>query len=331
MRFCAVLCLLLLTGCGKPAGWHEETRLLYYGIPVSVKFFPADQQLASEVWQVLESVDVHFNDYKQGTEVSRLNAAASGKPLAVSADMAEALQHSFLAFGLTEGAFDITMAPIRKLWKACAQSGNLPGDEAIAAAVQASGMEALELKEQTLTKHAERTLDFGGIIKGIAVDRALALLQRGGATSAFVQVGGETGVFGLSRRAEPFRLGIQHPLDETTLWGAIEAPQHALSLSTSGNYRQPVQVGDKTYYHIFDPRTGQPADTHVLSVSVVFAQSGRNGLADALATAGAVLGKDLLPIAVAQGAEALVILSEGGEPVAHATAGWQAMEVQLGP
>jgi thiamine biosynthesis lipoprotein len=86
----------------------------------------------------------------------------------------------------------------------------------------------------------------------------------------------------------------------------------------------PIRIGDRDYYHIVDPRTGQPVDTHVLSVSILFPEAGRNGLADGLSTAGAVLGPDAtLKLVTSLGGQALVLVRgpDGGIAV-HQTAGF---------
>ena len=136
------------------------------------------------------------------------------------------------------------------------------------------------------------SLDFGGIIKGYAVDRAVALLKSRGAASGLVQVGGEIRAFGTSPDSRPWRVGVRDPLDEGGVEGVVMATGD-LAISTSANYEQPVRVGGVDYYHIFDPRTGAPVDTRLLSVTVVLDQGEwPNAIADALSTGVAVLGPE---------------------------------------
>ncbi|MHC4251363.1 MAG: FAD:protein FMN transferase, partial [Planctomycetota bacterium] len=120
------------------------------------------------------------------------------------------------------------------------------------------------------------------------------------------------------------------PLDDRALWTAIADPGKGLSCATSGNYFSPIVIGGKPYYHIIDPRTGRPVDTRTLSVTVAFPQTGRNGLADALSTAGAVLGPErAVALAEELGAEALVVYVESdaddAEPLEAKTPGWDAL------
>ena len=185
-------------------------------------------------------------------------------------------------------------------------------------------LKKVRLDGTTLTVNAPcLRFDFGGIVKGIAVDRVTAMLRDAGRTAALVQIGGETAAWGISPRGKPHVIGVQHPTVLGELWTAIVDRGEGISCATSGNYRQPVVIGGKTYYHIIDPSTGMPVDIHTLSVSVAFRRTGANTLADVLTTAGAVMGpKRFLPLAKKLGAEALLIVATPHGPVEHATDGW---------
>lgn len=322
--------LLLLAGCGKnetapPRGpsWHDQSELLYYGIPVRVSFTPDNTALGEEIWTYLRKVDDIFNDYRPESEISRLNA---GGGFAQSAALIDALRTSQQAHKACGGAFDITVRPLRELWRQAAESGTLPTSAEIAAALKTCGMSKLKVTDAGALLEDGATVDLGGIIKGIALDKVHAMLVAGGAESALVQIGGETVTFGISQRGKPHAIGIQHPVALGELWTAVEDPGSGFSLSTSGNYRQPIVIEGETYYHIFDPRTGKPVPTPVLSVSIVIPKPGNNWLTDSLATAGAVLGPDrALPLIASHGGEALFLVQEGEEIVERSTEGWSAL------
>jgi thiamine biosynthesis lipoprotein len=320
--------LLFLAGCSKPAppsgpAWHDQSELLYYGIPVRVSFAPDSPSLASEIWAYLREVDDIFNDYRPDSEISRLNA---GEEFVHSAALIDALQTSQDAHRACGGAFDITVRPLRKLWRQAETTGKLPTQAEIAAALQHCGMRKVTVTDEQIELTDGATLDLGGIIKGIALDRVYQMLVAGGTESALVQIGGETVTFGISQRGKPHAIGIQHPESLGELWTAVHDPGTGFSLSTSGNYRQPIIIEGQTYYHIFDPRTGKPVPTPVLSVSIVVPKPGHNWLTDSLATAGAVLGPDrALKLITAQGAEALFLLREGDQIIERTTPGWDAL------
>jgi thiamine biosynthesis lipoprotein len=286
---------------------------------------------------VLENIDDVYNVHRTDSEAGKLNAAlgrgALPRGVRVSADLAEALGLSFEAHRLTDGAFDITVKPLIDLWRGAAKAKVPPADAEVAKTLARSGMAKLRLEGDRLISSAPGvSLDFGGIVKGIAVDRVVAMLKSGGARSGLVQVGGETACWGLSsKRGKPHVVGVRHPLaplDGRALWTAIADPGTGLSCATSGNYFSPIVIGGKPYYHIIDPRSGHPVDTRTLSVTIAFPSTGKNSLADALSTAGAVLGPEKA-IALAQrlGAEALVIYieTEGTDPREAKTPGWDAL------
>lgn len=320
--------LLLLVITPAPAedtpAWYGECRPLWSDIPVQVRFTPPDQGLADEVWRYLDSVDQVFNDWRDDSELGRINLAGPGTH-DLSPELAEAFADAARLNAVTDRAFDITVGPLRRLWRDAARRNAMPADEAVAAARAALGPDVWTIAGRRLTVRGPGVkFDFGGVVKGMAVDRVMQRLITAGRRAALVQCGGETGCFGLSPRGRAHVLGIPHPdrADEEN-WCAIADTGRGLSGSTSGNYRQPVIIAGKPYYHIFDPRTGLPIDDQVLSVSVVFPANGRNGLADALTKVGAVLGHArLLPLVESLGGQALVLMRAGDRIVEHASPGW---------
>ncbi len=333
-----VLCLPFLLGAlwaaeGNPA-WTQESRELYYGIPVQVNFSPADPALAAKVWTALEAIDPVYNDFKPGSEISRINAGGPGTyPL--SGDLAEAFALAGKARELSGGTCEITVGPLRRLWRGAEKNQKAPEPQAIAAALKKIGPATYRLTGNTLEKLVDGVqFDFGGVVKGMAVDRAIAILRQAKVTSALVQCGGETGCFGQSPHVRPFRLGIPHPDDpDGDSWCRLACPESGFSGSTSGNYRQPVVIGGTTYYHIYDPRTGLPTDTHVLSASVAFpGVTGKNGLADAMTKCIAIRGPAGIPAIEALGAEALVLVRQAdGTIAAHRSAGWDRLLLPSDP
>jgi FAD:protein FMN transferase len=296
--------------------------MLYFGIPVRVSFSPNNDTLAKEIWTYLRRVDDVFNDYRPDSEISRLNAGEAAN----SAELIAALRTSQKAHQACGGAFDITVRPLRELWRQAEKAGVLPTNAEIAAALTRCGMRRITVTDDSISLADGVTVDLGGIIKGIAIDHVYTMLVEAGAEAALIQIGGETMAFGMSQRGKPHAIGIQHPVELGQLWAAVRDPGTGFSLSTSGNYRQPIVIGGEKYYHIFDPRTGKPVPSGVLSVSILVPKPGQNWLSDSLATAGAVLGPErALQLIGSQGAEALILVREDGEIVEHATKGWEAL------
>ena len=216
-------------------------------------------------------VDAFLSNYKQDSELSRINEEADAGAVALSPEMTSLLAQCLAYSRLTEGGFDITVGPLMETWGFVKGSGRLPGTLALALARQEIGYQHVELDQDHRTVRFGRSgmkLDPGGIGKGYAVDRMVAILRRAGVQRAFVSAG----------NSSLYALGS--PPDEPRGWYVrIRAPKDAAeaiaevylknqSLSTSGYYEKFFEAEGKLYSHIMDPRTGMPAEG-VLTVSVV--------------------------------------------------------------
>lgn len=304
--------------------WHQHRRLLYAGIPVSVAFAPLDYALAEEVWAGFERIDAIFNDHRDDSEIGRINAAGGGD-FELSADLAAAFDLGERLERLTGGAFRLTTGPLRRLWRLAAATGQAPDPAALesARAAMADGTWCRNGRMLTVSHPAVR-FDFGALAKGFAVDQAMLALARRGAANALVQCGGETACCGLSPHGRPHILGIPDPLaPDERLCARLSDRGAGISASTSANYRNPLQTAAQPSHHIYQPANGRPADTRVLSVTVVFPRWGCNALADGLATAGTVAGwEKLVGMAAQAGAEAMAIIRENDHPTRLQTRGW---------
>ncbi len=321
-----IFLILTVAGCRQSGRWYQEIRDLYYGIPVQVRYYPANEQLTRRVWDYLESIDDVFNDYKAGSEISAINRRDAAGDVTLSPMLADAFGKAQQAWQFSEGVFDITCAPIRNLWKQAAKQGSLPSDAEVAAVRERCGLNRVELDGNRLTlSKAGLQFDFGGIVKGMIADHVVEMLKVGGAQSALVQIGGETAAFGSSQKKRPFLIAIQHPEVRDGVWGVVQDPGTGLSTSTSGNYENPIRINGQVFYHIVDPRTGYPAKTQIVSVSIAFPQTGKNWLADALSTTGVLLGPEkTFEIIKPFGGEAMFLLKESnGELREVSSSGWK--------
>jgi hypothetical protein len=144
--------------------------MLYFGIPVRVSFSPNNDTLAKEIWTYLRRVDDVFNDYRPDSEISRLNAGEAAN----SAELIAALRTSQKAHQACGGAFDITVRPLRELWRQAEKAGVLPTNAEIAAALTRCGMRRITVTDDSISLADGVTVDLGGIIKGIAIDHVSA-------------------------------------------------------------------------------------------------------------------------------------------------------------
>ena len=190
-RTALLLCVIALSGCApdaekkerrptpavpaptEPSTWSSKQRELYFGIPVQVRFQPADAALEHNIWAYLEKVDEVFNDYREDSETGRLNATlANGREAQVSGELAEALRFAGRAYHKTDGAFDVTIGPLRDLWREAARKETLPKAEAIKRARDRCGFDKVKLDGRTVrTAVRGMRFDFGGCINVLTSER----------------------------------------------------------------------------------------------------------------------------------------------------------------
>jgi thiamine biosynthesis lipoprotein len=193
----------------------------------------------------------------------------------------------------TEGNFDPTMWPIKQLWQNAEKNQQIPSETDITKALQQTGFDKIKLHEKNensmkLENHPVK-FDFGGVVKGYAVDQVRQILLDCGITAGLVQLGGEISAFGKNNET-PWRIGVQHPKQMDKVWGIISS-YGDLRVSTSGNYRQPININGQSFYHIFSPLTGKPVSEKVLGVTTLSINGkSSNAELDGIATAITVMG-----------------------------------------
>ena len=229
-------------------------------------------------------LDQLLSRYQPGSDVERINNAKA--TIDVAPETAAVLRLGLDVSKKSQGAFDLSLGHLKKLWGFEQENPHVPDPAAVKAALKGIGPEALDLVGTQLRKRQpELSVDFGGIAKGYIVDRAIDVLKRHGVESASVNAGGDMYLLGY-HQDRPWRIGIQHPRHPNQTLDILTV--HDRAVVTSGDYEQFFVEGGTRYHHLLDPQTGYPAR---LSQSVtVVADS--VALADALATALFVLGPD---------------------------------------
>lgn len=190
---------------------------------------------------------------------------------------------------LSNGAWDITVGPIVKLWNIKpGQDNKVPGSKEIEQALDLVSYKKMHLDEGKVSFEKDGMFaDYGGIAKGYAADKLAAMLRDRGVENAFINLGGDIYALGKNMIKEsPWTFGIQDPLAPMgTYLATIKLADK--SLVTSGSYERFFEEAGKIYHHLFDPRTGWPAENDLMSVSLISPTSLEG---DALATAAFVLG-----------------------------------------
>ncbi len=288
-----VMALLGFLPCAH-AAWFEKSAPIM-GTRVYVNVWHKDEKLAQaaieHVFEVMRGVDARLSPYKPDSDLSRLNRVAAKRPVVLTRELLLLLEKSQWAYGVTDGAFDITFASVGRLYDY--REKRLPSPEQIQQLLPALSTAHLAFDKAHNTLrflHPEVALDLGGIAKGYAVDLAIEALKKRGIQHAYVSAGGDSRALG-NRGDRPWLIGIKHPRPSKALGEAgtvITLPVDNLSVSTSGDYERffiDEKSGDRIH-HIINPKTGASA-SGVMSVTVI----GPEGLTtDPLSTAIFVLG-----------------------------------------
>jgi FAD:protein FMN transferase len=224
--------------------------------------------------------------YQADSELVTLNSRDVGYPVAISETLSDVLSAAARFSALSDGAFDVSIQPLVDVWGFYhVKRAQVPTPNLMEQARERVGPNrwqvARDARTATLTRGTR--LDLGGVAKGYAVDRVIALLRARDVPAAFVNLGGNIAVLGQAPGGRAWRVGIEHPR-EPKLMGHIELWRGAVA--TSGDYDRYFMMNGKRYNHIIDPRTGQPVQgIYAFTVIAPTATA-----ADALSTAAFVLG-----------------------------------------
>lgn len=309
---------LLCTGCGGAE--TAEAADTAMGTVIRQKIYGGDKEVLEENQRLLEEMERDLLSWRLETsEIYRINeTAGSPEGVVVSERLSPILSECLALSEKSEGAFDITIGGVTRLWNldVWAASENqdafeVPEEAAIRAALENCGSGKLHWEEEKslLYLPEKMSLDLGAVGKGIALDGLLQKLQENKKVSgAVISVGGSVLVYGEKPDGSSFRIGIVNPFQPSEYLGTLEL-KGEWCVSTSGDYERYVEKDGKRYHHIINPDTGYPAESGLCSVTVL---SGSGFLSDALSTACFVLGSERgKALAESYGAEAVFVEKDG--------------------
>lgn len=238
------------------------------------------QRAARDAIGEIRRIEAKYSRYLPDSVVSLINAAAgSGRRVSVDEETRGLLLFAARLHEASGGLFDVTSGVLRRAWDFSRRQ--LPSTAEIEALLPRVGWHRVDWSEQgLLLPLAGMEIDFGGLGKEYAADRAAAVLHRHGLRHGYVNLGGDIRLIGPQPDGSGWRLGIQHPrrpgetIDQLELQGG--------ALATSGDYERFMDVGGRRYCHLLDPRSGWPVG-HWQSVSVVAPTCAAAGAASTLA------------------------------------------------
>lgn len=284
--------IVLAVPAAEPALQRYQATEIHMGTSFTIALYAADEPHATRALTAafarIRALDQTLTDYDDASELSRLSAVSpTSQPVPVSEDLWLALAAADRFSRLSDGAFDITVGPLTRLWRRSRRQRELPTAERLAAARAAVGYQHLRLHPETRSVELLRPqmrLDMGGIGQGFAADAALDVLRREGITRAIVNASGDLRAGDPPPDAAGWKVGIA-PLNPQAPPSRFLLLSRA-AVSTSGDAFQFVEIAGRRYAHIVDPRTGLGI-TDRSSVTIVAPDC---TTADALATAVCVLG-----------------------------------------
>ena len=249
-----------------------------------------DDDLHAEVVAKLKEVDAALSMFNEQSTISKINNNEAVKPDKMFLDVFQLAQQISQD---TQGAFDITVAPLVNIWGFGFKHGQEPTTHAIDSLRQFIGYQKVSYNGKTIQKQDPRImLDCSAIAKGYGTDVVARLLDEKGITNYLVEIGGEVVTRGISEKRVPWKIGVTKPTDDSLHVGndlqtVLNVTDKAMA--TSGNYRNFYYKGGRKYAHTIDPKTGRPVQHNILSATVLCNQCAK---ADAYATAFMVMGLD---------------------------------------
>jgi thiamine biosynthesis lipoprotein len=266
--------LALLICLPLNAAWHSDAQDIM-GTRVNVTLWHIDpeqgRKAVAAVMAEMRRIDADYSPYRETSQLSRVNRlaplASVTKPLDIPAELALLLDKSLYYGRLSEGAFDITFASLGRYYDY--RAGQKPSAQQQQELLPVINYQLVKLDLQTRQvyfEHPKIYLDLGGIAKGYAVDRAIAIVQELGIEHASISAGGDSRVLG-DKQGRPWMVGIKNPRSDKGV--AITLPLQDCAISTSGDYERYFIDSDGTrVHHILNPRTGESA-SGIASVSVI--------------------------------------------------------------
>lgn len=238
----------------------------------------------------ISRIESLISSWDKNSQTSLINNSAGIRPVQVDKELFELISRSIKISALTQGAFDISYAPMDKLWYFDKEMEKLPTAQQIAQSVSKVGYENIIINEKKRTVFLNKKgmkIGFGAIGKGYAADKAKDILIQNDVKSGIINASGDLTAWGQKPSGDDWMVAVVNPLNKNKVFSWL--PIKNSSIVTSGNYEKFITVDGKSYSHIIDPRTGYPSEG-ILSVTII---SQNAELADALATSVFVLGTDI--------------------------------------
>jgi len=230
----------------------------------------APDEVAARTWSdaaiaEVRRIETKYSRYRDDSVTTAINRAAGGAAISVDAETASLLDFAAELHAQSDGVFDLTSGVLRRAWDF--KTGRVPSQATLDQLLPRVGWSNVQWHSPELRLRAAMEIDFGGIGKEYAADRAAAIVVELGGQHGLVNLGGDVRVIGSHADGSPWRLAVQDPRGEPGATIAYLNVPHG-AMATSGDYERYFEHEGRRYSHLLDPRTGWPVE-HWRSVSVL--------------------------------------------------------------
>lgn len=277
----------LFASCSARGGTPRTEQVLGTVCTINA-YTDGTDALYAELFARLTQIDNEFSVNKEASELSKVNDAAGDHAVEVTDDVLFVLKTALRYAALSDGAFDPTIGPLVKLWGINTDHARVPSKQEIAMALPLVNWRNVAIDGSTvfLTQKG-MALDLGGIAKGYAADEMVRILKVNNVHRAVIDLGGNIFVYGTKKDKSAWRVGIKDPDHDEGDPALVLSLDHDMTVVTSGVYERFFFQDGKRYHHILDTKTGYPAQSGLLSSTIV---CGSSIQADALSTISFIWG-----------------------------------------
>ena len=279
----SILICLLLSGCAGENTEEYSKTVFAMDTVMDLKIYSSNGDgIMERAENEIKRIESLLDRGNEKSEIYKINQNKSG---VISEETAEIITDALSVSKETDGAFDITIAPVIDLWGFYGNNFRVPSDSEIKIALENVGYEKVQLDGNNVSVPAHALIDLGGIGKGYTSDMLARLLWENNVQSAIISLGGNVQTIGKKPDGSLWTVGVADPRDTSRHIGKLKISDKAVV--TSGGYQRYFEQEGVTYHHIIDPNTGKSADSRLSSVTII-SDSGTR--ADGLSTALFVMG-----------------------------------------
>lgn len=278
--------ILLLLGCSKnvPAEtpMFSGTEFVMSTVVEQRWYGSESKQAYADISAALKDIEDKLSLYVESSEIAAINQSAGIAGVEVSQETYDMVKKAAEYSALSEGRFDITVAPLTQLWDIMGDNPHVPPQGEIAAAQSLVDYRQIvfdDAKRSVMLGKEGMSIDLGGVAKGMAASKAAEIAKKHG-VSGFLSIGGNMMVLGKKPGGEDFKFGVRDPKGGSSDFMAVVTLE-GMTMATTGTYERYFEEDGVRYHHVLDPFTGYPAQSDLISVTVI-SQDG--ALADYLST-----------------------------------------------